>query len=120
MSCRYDNTFRAVFIRAPAIMSIGENVSTVATQGTGIPLVFPRHPVGSSSSTLQRLTTLLTEPLAGTMGRRVSQVEVLGKYALTASETQEAQGVEEVIVAVREGKLMATAFHPEITSDPRW
>jgi 5'-phosphate synthase pdxT subunit len=27
---------------------------------------------------------------------------------------------EQVIVAVRQGPLLATAFHPELTNDPRW
>ncbi|HAJ37112.1 MAG TPA: pyridoxal 5'-phosphate synthase glutaminase subunit PdxT, partial [Chloroflexi bacterium] len=27
---------------------------------------------------------------------------------------------EDVIVAVQQGNLLATAFHPELTDDPRW
>jgi pyridoxal 5'-phosphate synthase pdxT subunit len=27
---------------------------------------------------------------------------------------------EEVVAAVRQGKILATAFHPELTDDPRW
>ena len=27
---------------------------------------------------------------------------------------------ENTVVAVRQGHLMATCFHPELTSDPRW
>jgi 5'-phosphate synthase pdxT subunit len=27
---------------------------------------------------------------------------------------------EQVIVAVRQGAILATAFHPELTGDPRW
>ncbi len=33
---------------------------------------------------------------------------------------QAAQGREDVVVAVRSGVLMATAFHPELTTDVRW
>jgi 5'-phosphate synthase pdxT subunit len=27
---------------------------------------------------------------------------------------------QKVVVAVRQGNLLATAFHPELTSDTRW
>ena len=33
---------------------------------------------------------------------------------------QAAQGRDEVTVAVRSGVLLATAFHPELTTDLRW
>lgn len=45
-------------------------------------------------------------------------VEVLAQYDLTPEE-RAAQQRESVIVAVRSGHLMATAFHPELTSDAR-
>lgn len=67
----FDRTFRAVFIRAPGIVSHGE------------------------------------------------QVEVLGSYHLTSEEKKDIN-LETVVVAVRQANLMATAFHPEITHDPRW
>ena len=55
--------FRAVFIRAPAIVEYGPNVAALAT--------------------------------------------VPGRDAT-------------VVVAVRQGQILATAFHPELTNDPRW
>lgn len=67
----FDDTFRAVFIRAPAIVGQSEGV------------------------------------------------EVLATYVLNQDEKKEAQ-LDSVVVAVREKHLMATAFHPEITNDPRW
>lgn len=45
-------------------------------------------------------------------------VEVLAQYQLTPEE-RASQGRDSVIVAVREGHLLATAFHPELTSDVR-
>lgn len=63
--------FRAVFIRAPAVMDAGP------------------------------------------------EVEVLAEYTLTPEEAA-AHGRDKVIVAVRKGVLMATAFHPELTTDLRW
>ncbi|KAK3249849.1 hypothetical protein CYMTET_40741 [Cymbomonas tetramitiformis] len=46
-------------------------------------------------------------------------VKVLAEYT-TTDEQKAATGRDKVIVAVREGKLMATAFHPELTDDLRW
>lgn len=46
-------------------------------------------------------------------------VEILAEYHLTPDE-QAQQGRESVAVAVRDQHLLATAFHPELTSDLRW
>ena len=59
-------SFHAVFIRAPAITAVAEDVETLAT--------------------------------------------------LAAIQNDE----EAVIAAVRNGPILATAFHPELTDDPRW
>ena len=64
-------TFRALFIRAPAVLDAGPGV------------------------------------------------EVLASYSLTEEE-RAAQERDSVIVAVRSGPLLATAFHPELTNDLRW
>ncbi|GBF93728.1 pyridoxal biosynthesis protein [Raphidocelis subcapitata] len=66
------DTFRAVFIRAPAVLEAGPGV------------------------------------------------EVLAEYNLTPDEAARAEGRGSVAVAVRKGQLLATAFHPELTSDLRW
>lgn len=65
------DNFRAVFIRAPAVLEAGAGV------------------------------------------------EALARYTLSEDE-KKAQGKEEVIVAVKSGVLLATAFHPELTTDKRW
>ena len=73
------------------------------------------------------LATVLTERANANLGGwlRVlllllpAGVEVLARYELTPEE-RAAQGHESVIVAVRSDHLMATAFHPELTSDVRW
>lgn len=67
-----DSTFRAVFIRAPAVVDAGP------------------------------------------------EVEVLAQYRLKPEEAAAQGGKESVAVAVRQGPLMATAFHPELTKDSRW
>lgn len=45
---------------------------------------------------------------------------MLAEYPLTPAEAEKANGRTSVAVAVRKGVLLATAFHPELTSDPRW
>jgi len=47
-------------------------------------------------------------------------VEVLAEYFLPEADRAGAGGIEKVAVAVREGHLLATAFHPELTEDTRW
>ena len=48
------------------------------------------------------------------------QVEVLAEYELRADESAAQGGRKSVAVAVRQGPLLATAFHPELTKDLRW
>ncbi|KAG6570776.1 putative pyridoxal 5'-phosphate synthase subunit PDX2, partial [Cucurbita argyrosperma subsp. sororia] len=75
-------TFRGVFIRAPAILEVGSDVQVLA-----------HCPVSSNSSL----------------------------HSDSSGEGKEEEGSEsKVIVAVRQGNLLATAFHPELTSDNRW
>lgn len=43
------------------------------------------------------------------------------EYGTTVTVLASAPGRGEgVVVAVRQGKILATAFHPELTKDPRW
>lgn len=69
-------SFRAVFIRAPAILETGPSV------------------------------------------------EVLADYTISDAVLEKAQdangSAKKVAVAVKQGNLLATAFHPELTSDTRW
>ncbi|GAV66385.1 SNO domain-containing protein [Cephalotus follicularis] len=76
-------TFRGVFIRAPAVLEVGPEVEVLAM-----------YPVPSN--------------------------KVL--YSSPAVEIQEENTTPEknVIVAVRQGNLLGTAFHPELTADSRW
>lgn len=78
------DSFRAVFIRAPAVLEAGPDVEVLAD-----------YPVP-----LDKLTSLATT--------------VKGKE-------QDKSGADaKVIVALRQGNILATAFHPELTSDTRW
>ncbi|KAH9660857.1 putative pyridoxal 5'-phosphate synthase subunit PDX2 [Citrus sinensis] len=64
-------TFRGVFIRAPAVLDVGPDVDVLAD-----------YPVPSNK--------------------------------------ENAMPEKKVIVAVRQGNLLGTAFHPELTADTRW
>ncbi|XP_031256454.1 probable pyridoxal 5'-phosphate synthase subunit PDX2 [Pistacia vera] len=76
-------TFRGVFIRAPAVLEVGPEVEVLVD-----------YPVPSN--------------------------KVL--YSSSTVEIQEENAMPEmkVIVAVKQGNLLATAFHPELTADTRW
>ncbi|EXB74664.1 hypothetical protein L484_007670 [Morus notabilis] len=76
-------TFRGVFIRAPAILEVGPEVQVLAD-----------YPARSNKDL----------------------------DANSAVEDQEGKtGSEDrVIIAVRQGNLLGTAFHPELTADTRW
>ncbi|XP_058199748.1 probable pyridoxal 5'-phosphate synthase subunit PDX2 [Rhododendron vialii] len=76
-------TFRAVFIRAPAILEVGPEVVVLAD-----------IPFSSNKADDPNL-------------------------ALESTEGSTGSG-ERVIVAVKQGNLLATAFHPELTADTRW
>lgn len=69
-------SFRAVFIRAPAILETGPSVEVLANY---------------------TVSDVMLEKLQGAKG-----------------------SAEKVAVAVKQGNLLATAFHPELTSDTRW
>ncbi|EEF32100.1 Glutamine amidotransferase subunit pdxT, putative [Ricinus communis] len=76
-------TFRGVFIRAPAVVEVGPGVEVLA-----------EYPVPSTN--------------------------VL--YSSSAVQIQEENALPEkrVIVAVKQGNMLGTAFHPELTADTRW
>ncbi|XP_031112412.1 probable pyridoxal 5'-phosphate synthase subunit PDX2 [Ipomoea triloba] len=65
-------TFRAVFIRAPAILEVGPDV------------------------------------------------QILADVPASSVITESAESGQKVIVAVKQGNMLATAFHPELTADTRW
>lgn len=77
------DAFRAVFIRAPAVLETGPGVETLAHYD-------------------------LTDD------------QVAAASASRAATTGGAAPPRRVAVAVRQGPLLATSFHPELTDDARW
>lgn len=51
---------------------------------------------------------------------RAPAITATGDQVEVLSEIQADEADEPVAVAVRSGPLLATAFHPELTADPRW
>jgi 5'-phosphate synthase pdxT subunit len=47
-------------------------------------------------------------------------VEVLAEYVVPAGRVVAEAACSSVAVAVRQGQLLGTAFHPELTADTRW
>ncbi|KAK9279739.1 hypothetical protein L1049_013421 [Liquidambar formosana] len=76
-------TFRGVFIRAPAILEVGPEVEVLAD-----------YPDPSK--------------------------KLLDSNSAVESQKEDTGSEKKVIVAVKQGKLLATAFHPELTADNRW
>ncbi|KAD1150703.1 hypothetical protein E3N88_14835 [Mikania micrantha] len=74
-------SFRAVFIRAPAILEVGPGVEVLAS------VSIQSSKIGDFNSSLQE---------------------------------ESAESDSKVIVAVKQGNILATAFHPELTIDSRW
>lgn len=64
------------------------------------------------------VTLLGSDPFRAVFIRAPAIVEV-GEGAETLMEVTTPRG-ERVIAAARQGPLLATAFHPELTTDPRW
>mmetsp|Transcript_28721 Transcript_28721/g.49789 ORF Transcript_28721/g.49789 Transcript_28721/m.49789 type:complete len:195 (+) Transcript_28721:1-585(+) len=92
-----DKPYPGVFIRAPAILEVGENVSVLATVKAA--------PHRSASSQVEDLLSS-EDSQPSSKRRRITREEEGGKM--------------EVIVAVKQGNILATAFHPELTPDHRW
>ena len=85
------NSFEGTLkVKDPALFNSGQDESGLVAHND-FPGIFIRAPK------IEKLNSPLVQPLATL-----------------------ADGSQEVVVAVRQGHLMATSFHPELTSDLRW
>ncbi|GAY38334.1 hypothetical protein CUMW_035900 [Citrus unshiu] len=112
-------TFRGVFIRAPAVLDVGPDVDVLADYPV------PSNKVLYSSSTveIQEFCDLFASSglMALIIHHNVLLVSLFTIYLLYHWVSQEnAMPEKKVIVAVRQGNLLGTAFHPELTADTRW
>ena len=60
------------------------------------------------------MSTLRAKP------QKAAQQEVWMTLNDDIAREMEAEYTPEIIVAVRSGNILATAFHPELTADDRW
>ncbi|GJP64502.1 hypothetical protein CLOP_g21480 [Closterium sp. NIES-67] len=101
--------FRAVFIRAPAIIQTGPAVEVLA-----------EYPLPNRASALATPAGAAAHAGAGSAEPAATASAVPGQSAQELSEAEILDKLDRVAVAVRQGKLLATAFHPELTADLRW
>lgn len=106
----------AVFIRAPAILSVGPNVDVLATMIA--------KPHKSARSDVLKLITAAKESadsnssiIDSTEKHNIKQTRVSSMIGSTENIDESSF---EVFVAVRQDNILATAFHPELTEDTRW
>ena len=115
-----------VFIRAPAILSVGPDVTILAR--------IIAKPHASVRDDVMRLL----EIAKGTEGSIASIVDSIAEITLDSEQpnskrrrlsaeipsSEMVQDTDEssfdVFVAVQQGNILATAFHPELTDDLRW
>ena len=132
--------YMAHFIRAPAIVAVGPRAQIICT--------VPRPPDGDgdtdgnyasagdaaasgpSRSLMPRVVPGLLQPAHGVDQRIIAGEGAVGAGA--GAEPPAAPGTEaaaladveeftdKVVVAVQQGNLLATSFHPELGSDTRW
>ena len=107
--------FRTIFIRAPVVERLlpivsGEQVGEAALAGT---VIAPSlEPLNSSAA---HLVNQQVEVLATLPGRKEAVSEVPREVSLEATADTEVGD----IVAVKQGNVFGTSFHPELTRDPR-
>mmetsp|Transcript_24694 Transcript_24694/g.30839 ORF Transcript_24694/g.30839 Transcript_24694/m.30839 type:complete len:259 (-) Transcript_24694:21-797(-) len=99
-----DEPYPGVFIRAPAILEVGDDVSILAT--------VKANPHQSAKSQVDSLL----EDASERESKEDSEAPSKKKRKISKSN----DGKMEVIVAVKQGNVLATAFHPELTADVRW
>jgi 5'-phosphate synthase pdxT subunit len=102
-----DKPYKAIFIRAPAILSIGPKVQSIASIHAK-----PHHNARAEVEAVYRES----EGEASVKRRKKSSSSVSESRKSTATSDE----TFEVHVAVRQGNILATAFHPELTDDLRW
>ena len=119
--------YPAIFIRAPAILSVGPKVDVLVRM------------VASPHASAKEVVLKLLESANGTEGSMASVINCLADIeldspvqprlkrqrlskAIPALDTvnNSDENCYEVFVAVRQGNILATAFHPELTEDLRW
>jgi pyridoxal 5'-phosphate synthase pdxT subunit len=116
----------AVFIRAPAILSVGPDVTVLA------------RIIAKPHASVRDDVLRLLETAKGSEGSIASIVDSIAEITLNSEQPRskrrrlstlipsselmqdDNERSFDVFVAVRQGNVLATAFHPELTEDLRW
>ena len=117
----------AIFIRAPVILCVGSKVDILARM------------VAAPHASAKEVVTQSLEAAKGTEGSMASIINCIADIELDSAAqprskrqrlskaipvrdtVNNSDGTSyEVFVAVRQGNILATAFHPELTEDLRW
>lgn len=101
-----EGKFHSVFIRAPVVEKVLTSASSSETLGTA--------EVGKEEQVLAPQLQATSAPVE-ILGRLPGRARALRDQTTTAEEL----GEEGDIVAVRQGNVFGTAFHPELTGDER-
>ena len=112
---------QAIFIRAPAILSVGPDVEVLAS-------VEARPHVSAKAAVLKLIEEeqALNEKTSHKKRRISTHRPVVdvnkghSSHSGPSGNFGEADEAVEVFVAVQKGNILATAFHPELTEDIRW
>mmetsp|Transcript_31809 Transcript_31809/g.30328 ORF Transcript_31809/g.30328 Transcript_31809/m.30328 type:complete len:263 (-) Transcript_31809:73-861(-) len=102
----------AVFIRAPAILSIGPEVEVLASM-VAKPHKAARDDVIKMMDSVGLVNSMSDSTIDAALP--TAKRQRLSKVIVTESEDS-----FEVFVAVQQGNILATSFHPELTEDIRW
>jgi len=107
------DTYPAVFIRAPAILQTGPKVETLAS-------IRAKPHVSAREQVLVQLGHDPNgPPLAAAGGEGAANVDSSSSSSIRCRK-DDLEEAFEVKVAVKQGNILATAFHPELTKDLRW
>ncbi|TKA74348.1 hypothetical protein B0A55_05516 [Friedmanniomyces simplex] len=102
--------FHSVFIRAPVVAKVLSSPTTTTTTDGGVPPV--SHGEGDTVLAPQRQATKAQVEI---LGRLPGRAKTIKDQTTTAHDL----GEDGDIVAVRQGNVFGTAFHPELTGDGR-
>lgn len=101
--------FSAVFIRAPAILKAGKDVEVLARVRA--------DPCPAAKKPVEDFDAAQKEDGGPNKRQKVQAPPGTPDGTIAAAEGDETR---EVIVAARQGNILATAFHPELTEDRSW
>jgi 5'-phosphate synthase pdxT subunit len=108
--------YPAVFIRAPAIISVNDECVRILSSVSS-------RPCPQARRAFKNIATAAACSMENSTAA-LSKRQML--YQQLSVDPDEAEGGEDLLspptvaVAVRKGALLGTAFHPELTSDTRW